>query len=324
MKPKIVSLGEILIDFTPVATNGKNPRFDQNPGGAPMNVLAAASKLGIHTDFIGCVGEDQFGHFLLDFLEKQGIGNSHVILSDTHHTTLAFVHLKENGERDFSFYRKHGADLMLREEDIKESFFKEAKVFHFGSLSLTADPSRSATRKAIAMAKERQCIISYDPNLRPPLWDSLEKAKVHILSVMEEVDILKLSEEELIFLTGISDIVEASDRLYQEYNLPLMIVTMGEKGCALRRRKEFGQVEGVSVKAVDTTGAGDSHLGAMLAQFLTKKHYAVASFEELLTYAKFANAYAGYVTTKFGSAEIMPDKERLIQWAESSLSFLGD
>lgn len=312
MRRDILALGEILIDFTPIKNDcGKN-RYEQNAGGAPANVLAAVSKLGIKTGFVGCVGDDQFGHFLTDFLDDCGIGTENLKISKNHHTTLAFVHLKEDGDRDFSFYRNPGADQMLDEGDISEEMFDNLKVFHFGSLSLTDEPARGATLKAIRLAREKGVIISYDPNLRPKLWRSLAEAKEQILSVMDKVDILKISEEELLFLTGKEDNEKGSRLLRDIYKIPLILVTLGPEGCAVRQGASYGVVAGVKVKAVDTTGAGDSHLGAMLYQIMMQyKRPEAIPFELLLEYAGFANHLAAYVTTQFGSAAIMPTYEQV-------------
>lgn len=312
MRRDIITLGEILIDFTPIKSPSGKIGFEQNAGGAPANVMAAITKLGLKTGFIGCVGDDQFGRFLIDFLKRNHIDDTDLKVSKEYNTTLAFVHLQENGDRDFSFYRNPGADQMISEDDIKESMFNDLKVFHFGSLSLTDEPSRGATLKAIKLAKEKRCLISYDPNLRPPLWGSLDQAKNQILSVMESIDILKISEEELLFLTGIKEIEEGSKYLYEKYNTPLIMTTLGEDGCAVRRGEWYEKVGGIKVKALDTTGAGDSHLGAMLYQIMMQEQELKdIPFEVLLKFAKFANYMAAYVTTQFGSAEIMPTYDQV-------------
>lgn len=312
MKKDIIGLGEILIDFTPVKSDSGKIRFEQNAGGAPANVMAAITKLGLKTGFIGCVGDDQFGHFLIDFLRRNDIDSTDLKVSKEYNTTLAFVHLKEDGDREFSFYRNPGADQMICEQDIIESMFENLKVFHFGSLSLTDEPARGATLKAIKIGKEKGCIISYDPNLRPPLWESLDEAKKQILSVMKHVDILKISEEELLFLTDIEDIAEGSKYLYEKYKTPLIITTLGADGCAIRKGDMYSVVSGVKVKAVDTTGAGDSHLGAMLYQIMMQEEKLKdIPFTKLLEFGEFANYMAAYVTTKFGSAEIMPTYEQV-------------
>jgi len=314
MRRDIIALGEILIDFTPIKSSSGKIVFEQNAGGAPANVMAAITKLGLKTGFIGCVGEDQFGAFLVDFLIKNNIDIADLKVTKQYNTTLAFIHLQEDGDRDFSFYRNPGADQMITEGDINESIFDDLKMFHFGSLSLTDEPARGATHKAIRLAKEKGVMISYDPNLRPPLWGSLEEAKNQILSVMESVDILKISEEELLFLTGIKEIEKGSKYLHETYKTPLIIITLGEDGCAIRCGGEYEKVGGIKVKAVDTTGAGDSHLGAMLYQIMMQEQQLKdIPFQGLLKFAKFANYMAAYVTTQFGSAEIMPKYEEVIE-----------
>ena len=303
----IVALGELLIDFTPLKGTDK-VAFERNAGGAPANVLAAVTKLGRSSRFVGCVGKDMFGEYLKDFLASCNIDSQYLKITSEHPTTLAFVALKENGDRDFSFYRNPGADLMLAEEDIHEKIFEDTKVFHFGSLSLTDDPVKSATLKSLKIAKEKGLIISYDPNLRPPLWPSLAIAKTAILSVMDKVDILKISEEELLFLTGEADIEKGSEVLYNQYKIALIIVTLGPNGCGIRKAKDFRTVPGIKVTAVDTTGAGDSHLGAMLYQIIENGQYpGEIDMNTLTDYVNFANTMAAYVTTQYGSAAIMPD-----------------
>lgn len=309
---RVIALGELLIDFTPLAGRQKIA-FEQNAGGAPANVLAAAAKLGIKTSFIGCVGEDAFGRYLRDFLEKCGIGFDHLRTDPCHHTTLAFVQLREDGDRDFSFYRNHGADKMLSPEDISEEMFERGDIFHFGSISMTDEPAKSATKKAIGLAKERDCLISYDPNLRPPLWRSLEEAKETMLSVMGEIDLLKVSEEELQFLTGEEELETGARKLEKEYGIPLLLVTRGSEGCCFLHKREWAQVEAFRVEAVDTTGAGDSFLGAMLFQLMREgRPIPQLSLEEMRGFVGFANKTAAIVATRYGSAEIMPSYEEVM------------
>ncbi len=309
----IVALGELLIDFTPLKGTDK-VSFERNAGGAPANVLAAVTKLGRSSRFVGCVGEDMFGTYLKGFLESCNIDSQYLKMTSETPTTLAFVALKDDGDRDFSFYRNPGADLMLAKEDIHEKIFEGAKVFHFGSLSLTDEPVKGATLKSLKMARDKDLIISYDPNLRPPLWPSLDEAKNTILSVMDQVDVLKISEEELLFLTGENDIEKGSKILYDQYNIALIIVTLGPDGCGIRRASEFAILPGVKVQAVDTTGAGDSHLGAMLYQIIEDgRDLEQIEFDKLQEYVKFANTMAAYVTTQYGSAAIMPTYEQVQQ-----------
>lgn len=317
---KIIGLGEILIDFTPMPHQTK-PTFVQNAGGAPANVLTCASKMGIPTTFIGCVGNDGFGNFLKDFLTNCNIDFTYLKTSDEYHTTLAFVHLHSDGDRDFHFYRNHGADKQLSEKDIPISLFNSGDIFHFGSLSMTDEPSRSATKKALHIAKEKGCLISYDPNLRPLLWKNLQQAKETILSVMDPIDILKVSEEELSFLTEEKTLPVACARLATTYELPLIIVTMGENGSAFYHNHRFHHVKGYPVNAVDTTGAGDSHLGAVLSQILRQRQdISALSSKQLTGFVDFANKTAALVTTRYGSAEIMPTRQEVLEASMTALS----
>ena len=208
MKMDVVALGELLIDFT---ENGKskqgNPLLEANPGGAPCNVLSMLQSYGKSTAFIGKVGNDNFGHMLADTVKEIGIDISNLCFDDEVHTTLAFVHTYEDGDRDFSFYRNPGADVMLRPEEVKSSLIEDAKIFHFGTLSMTHKTSEEATRYAIEKAKEHGCIISFDPNLRPPLWSSLNIAKEKMDFGFRKCDILKISDDEVTFFTGESDVL---------------------------------------------------------------------------------------------------------------------
>lgn len=309
---RVIALGELLIDFTPLAGR-KKIAFEQNAGGAPANVLAAAAKLGISTSFIGCVGDDAFGRYLRDFLLRCGIDATYLKTDPAFHTTLAFVQLKEDGDRDFSFYRNHGADKMLSPEDISQEVFAEGDIFHFGSISMTDEPAKSATRKAIRLAREQGCLLSYDPNLRPPLWRSLQEAKETMLSVLGEVDLLKVSEEELQFLTGEESLEKGARKLNQEYEIPLLLVTRGSEGCSFLHKGEWQEVEAFRVEAVDTTGAGDSFLGAMLFRLIrTGSSISELDTKEMYDFVRFANKTAAIVATRYGSAEIMPSYEEVM------------
>ncbi len=306
MMADIVALGELLIDFTPLKATDK-VAFERNAGGAPANVLAAVTRLGRSSRFVGCVGQDMFGTYLKSFLETCNIDSQYLKMTSEYPTTLAFVALKDDGDRDFSFYRNPGADLMLSKEDIEAQIFEDASIFHFGSLSLTDEPVRGATLKSLELAKQKKMIISYDPNLRPPLWSSLDVAKTTILSVMDQVDILKISEEELLFLTGEQDIEKGSKLLYEQYLIPLILVTLGPNGCGVRQADRFSVIAGIKVQAVDTTGAGDSHLGAMLYHIIEDgRRPEDIEFDKIKEFVRFANTMAAYVTTQYGSAAIMP------------------
>lgn len=324
MKADIIAMGEILIDFTSFKNRSGKASFEQNAGGAPVNVLAALSKLGLKTSFIGCIGKDQFGAFLKKFLYTCNIDDTYLKVHDQVNTTLAFVHLEGNGERDFSFYRKPGADQMISTYDIDNVNFEDVKVFHFGSLSLTDEPSRSATLLGIKKAKENRCYISYDPNYREPLWSSTKKAKEQILSVMDQVDILKISEEELFFLTGLDDLNEGIAYFSNRFNIPLVIVTLGENGCAIRFKSQTTKIDGFKVKAIDTTGAGDSFLGAMLYHIINAEVLDEITVNQMKGYARFANHMAAYVTTKQGSAEIMPDYGMVMELMKADIGNTED
>ena len=308
----VVALGELLIDFTPAgrSKNG-NQLFECNPGGAPANVLACLAMLGKKTRFIGKVGDDQFGHFLRDVLTEKGICTKGLVLDAEANTTLAFVHLREDGDRSFSFYRKPGADTRLQPEEIDEALF-DAPIFHFGSLSLTHEPARSATLEALRLAQEKRMLVSYDPNLRPPLWPSLEEAKRQMLAVMDQADIVKISHEELEFLIGSSDLEAASAELYHDYGLKLLLVTLGKDGCYYRLGDFSGHVPGFTVYAVDTTGAGDAFLGGMLYEVLRRRKDLDAwTATELADSVRFANAIGALVTTRKGGIPAMPSLQEV-------------
>ncbi|HEX9063400.1 MAG TPA: PfkB family carbohydrate kinase [Clostridia bacterium] len=305
----VTALGELLIDFTPSGFSKEgNALFEKNPGGAPANVLACISRLGGTAAFIGKVGDDIFGHFLEEVLRKHGIETRGLKFSKEAKTTLAFVELDNKGDRSFSFYRNPGADTLLEPSDIDVELIKSSKIFHFGSLSLTDEPSKSATLAAIKTARESGCILSYDPNLRPALWKSQNDAKENISSLLGYADILKVSEEELEFLTGGNGLDKGSLKLCKSYGIKIILVTRGPEGCYYR----FEDVTGESpafrdVNTVDTTGAGDAFLGGFLHSFL----YGGGKFEgltkdSLAGMVEFANAAASLSTSKKGAIPAMP------------------
>jgi fructokinase len=314
----VLALGELLIDFTPMGKSEQgNPVFECNPGGAPTNVLACLAKLGKSTAFIGKVGEDDFGRFLQQVLIERGISTEGLVMDPEVNTTLAFVHLQGDGERSFSFYRSPGADTRLKPEEIQEAMF-EGRIFHFGSLSLTHEPARSATLTALKLARQRGMLVSYDPNLRPPLWASLTEAKARILSVMGCADIVKLSQEELEFLTGSRDMEASTAELRREYGLSMLLVTMGKDGCFYRLGNLIGHVPGFTVYAVDATGAGDAFLGGMLYQVLERgKALDFWSGEDAAQSVEFANAVGALVTTKRGAIPAMPSLSEVKRLMES-------
>ncbi len=227
----VTALGEMLIDFT---MNGQsdqgNNLFEACPGGAPCNVLAMLNKLGRKTAFIGKVGEDQFGRLLKGTIDELGIETKGLILDKEIHTTLAFVHTFPDGDREFSFYRKPGADMMLAEGEVDYDLIRQSKVFHFGTLSMTDEPVKTATKKALEVAKEAGCLITFDPNLRPPLWSSLDEAKEQMEYGFGYCDVLKISDNEIQFISGKEDYDEGIRYLQDRYHIPLIFLTMGKEG----------------------------------------------------------------------------------------------
>ena len=308
----VVALGELLIDFTEngISPQG-NPIFEANPGGAPCNVLSMLAKLGHKVSFIGKVGNDMFGTQLEKAIEEVGIDASGLLKDDEVHTTLAFVHTLEGGDRDFSFYRKPGADMMLSADDLNEELIKNCKIFHFGTLSMTAEGCREATKKAIQTAKEAEAIISFDPNLREPLWDSLENAKKQTAYGISQCDILKISDNEIQWFTGEAD-YEVGVRFIQEhYNVKLILVSLGKDGSMAYCGSNKAVVPAVIREdTIETTGAGDCFGACILHQVLEKglKDYEAWELEEML---KFANAAASIVTTRKGALRVMPTKEEI-------------
>jgi fructokinase len=309
----VTALGEILIDFTPAAnSDAQIVSFVRNPGGAPANVLACLAKLGKKTAFIGKVGQDQFGVFLKDVLEQSRIETQGLVFSEETNTTLAFVHLNEQGDRSFSFYRNPGADMMLTADEVDVKLIADSKVFHFGSISMTHEPSATATLKALNYAKEKGCLISYDPNLRIPLWKDLSFAKQQIELGLSYADVLKISEEELEFITGLQDLEAGSQYIYEHYHVKLIFVTLGPEGCYYRMGHATGMRKGYAVSAVDTTGAGDSFLAGILYQILNSGNkISELTMNELEPMVGFANAVGALATTKKGAIPAMPTLEEI-------------
>lgn len=315
----VVALGELLIDFTQNGLSSQgNLLFEANPGGAPCNVLAMLAKLGKKTAFIGKVGKDQFGHMLKATLEEVGIDTGNLIFDNDVHTTLAFVHNFPNGDRDFSFYRKPGADMMLEAEDVNEDLIKSSTVFHFGSVSLTDAKVREATKKAIRIARKNNLTITYDPNLRPPLWESFDFAKEQICFGLGQCDVLKISEEELEFITGIKAIPEAVSALRNEYPIPLILLTMGERGSAAYYKDlKVERPAFLQKKTVDTTGAGDTFFASVISYVLEQglDNLSEAQLADMLI---FANAAASLITTKKGALRVMPKRQEVLEFIDSA------
>lgn len=308
----VVALGELLIDFTPAGiSQSGNVMFERNPGGAPANVLAAVSKFGGKGAFIGKVGHDQFGVFLKNVLEVHGIETRGLKFSKEVNTTLAFVHLDEHGDRSFSFYRKPGADMILSPEDLDFEIIDEAKIFHFGSLSMTSEPSKSATKAALKYAKSKGKIITYDPNWRPALWENDKIAKETMLFGLQYADILKISEEELEFLVGTKDVYNGSRQLLDK-GVKIVVVTLGPKGCFYHSSAGSGHLSTYDTKVVDTTGSGDSFFGALIYQISRHdgKIEAIRQ-DELEKMIDFSNAVGALCATKKGAIDAMPSIDEI-------------
>ena len=312
-KYDVIALGELLIDFT---MNGQseqgNNMFEACPGGAPCNVLALLNKMGKKTAFIGKVGKDQFGTLLRDTITEAGIDASNLMVDENVNTTLAFVHTFPDGDREFSFYRNPGADMMLTADEVNPEVVKDTKVFHFGTLSMTDEGAREATKKAVETAKANGCLVSFDPNLRPPLWSSLDLAKEQMEYGFGKCDILKISDNEIQFVSGKEDYDEGIAYLQETYNIPLILLTMGKDGSRAYYKGMRVERPGFSVKAIETTGAGDTFCGSSL-NYLVDHDFENLTEEQLGEMLTFANAAAALVTTKKGAIKAMPVKEEVLE-----------
>ena len=312
----VTAMGEMLIDFT---LNGQseqgNNLFEACPGGAPCNVLAMLNKLGRKTAFIGKVGEDQFGRLLKGTIDELGIETKGLILDKEIHTTLAFVHTFPDGDREFSFYRKPGADMMLTEDEVDYDLIRQSRIFHFGTLSMTDEPVRSATKKALEVAKEAGCLITFDPNLRPPLWNSLDDAKKQMEYGFQYCDMLKISDNEIQFVSGKEDYDEGIRYLQDKYNIPLIFLTMGKDGSRAYYKDMRVERKGFQVKAIETTGAGDTFCGCSIHGLLTHglEGLTEENLGDMLTYA---NAGAALITMKKGAIRSMPVPENITKLIE--------
>lgn len=314
----------MLVDF---AMTGKseqgNDVFEACPGGAPCNVLAMLNKLGRKTAFIGKVGNDQFGKLLKSTIEEIGIESKALLLDEKVNTTLAFVHTFPDGDRDFSFYRNPGADMMLTEDEVDYEMIKQSKVFHFGTLSMTDEPVRSATKKALDAAKEAGCIISFDPNLRPPLWKTLDQAKEMMEYGFGYCDILKISDNEIQFVSGKEDYDEGIQYLIDKYNIPLIFLTLGKDGSRAYYKGMRVDEPGFKVNTIETTGAGDTFCGSVLSVILEKGLLDLTKndLEETLI---FANAAAALVTTRKGAIKSMPDRKEVMEMIDKHVTERGE
>ena len=312
----VIALGELLVDFTMNGQSSQgNNMFEACPGGAPCNVLALLNKMGKKTAFIGKVGKDQFGTLLRNTIAEAGIDASRLAVDDKVNTTLAFVHTFPDGDREFSFYRNPGADMMLTEEEVDPEFISRARIFHFGTLSMTHDGVRAATKKAVQAAKDGGCLISFDPNLRPPLWRSLDLAKEQMEYGFSVCDILKISDNEIQFVSGKEDYDEGIAYLQEKYDIPLILLTMGKDGSRAYYKGMRVERPGFSVKTIETTGAGDTFGGSSL-NFLLEHDFNNLTEEELGEMLTFANAAAAIVTTRKGAIKAMPERGEINQLIE--------
>ena len=308
----VTALGELLIDFTENGTSGQgNPVYEANPGGAPCNVLSMLTKLGRKTAFIGKVGCDIFGNRLKATLEEVGIDTSNLVMDKDIRTTLAFVETFPDGDRDFSFYRNPGADMMLREDEVNFGLLSETKVFHFGTLSMTHEEVRNATKKAIAAAKEAGAIISFDPNLREPLWRSLDDAREQVAYGMSKCDVLKISDNEIQWFTGEEDYDAGIRKLKEQYDIPLIMLSMGKDGSrAYYKDLRVEAAPFLQEKTIETTGAGDT-FGACCLHYVLKYGLGDLNEEKLKEMLTFANAAASIITTRKGALRVMPEENEV-------------
>ncbi|MBO5496682.1 MAG: carbohydrate kinase [Oscillospiraceae bacterium] len=310
----VLALGELLIDFT---ENGQseqgNPLLEANPGGAPCNVLAMLQKLGKRTAFIGKVGKDMFGVQLRQAAEGAGICMDYLLEDEVVHTTLAFVKTFPNGDRDFSFYREPGADMMLRGDELPLGVLRNTRIFHFGTLSMTHPEVRFATRKAVTLAKEAEALISFDPNLRPPLWHDLEEAREQISWGLSRCDILKIADNELEFMTGETDFDRGAAALKKRYpNIRLLNVTAGAEGSYSHYGDKRVFVPAFRLGGtIETTGAGDTFCACVL-NYVLENGIEKLRENQLADMLRFANAAAYLVTTKKGAIRSMPEREQVL------------
>lgn len=312
MNYDVVALGELLIDFTP---NGQselgNPVFEANPGGAPCNVLSMLTRFGHKTAFIGKVGNDMFGRQLCDAITECGIATEGLHFDPEVNTTLAFVHKLPNGDRDFSFYRKPGADMMLRADEVSEELIANARIFHFGSLSMTHPDVADATKYAINLAEKHAVLRSFDPNLREPLWEDLEDAKSAIRYGLAHCDILKISDNEIQWFTGEADFTAGVEALRREFNIPLILVSMGADGSRAYTKDLMIEAPArLNPNTIETTGAGDTFCACILHAILENGMESFTA-ERLMHMLSLANAAASIVTTRRGALRVMPTPQEI-------------
>jgi fructokinase len=315
----VTALGELLIDFTENGTSKQgNPLLEANPGGAPCNVLAMLKQLGKNTAFIGKVGKDMFGTQLKNAVEEVGIDTRNLVIDEKVHTTLAFVHTYPDGDRDFSFYRNPGADMMLTKDEVQEDLIRNSRIFHFGTLSSTHEGVREATHYALDVAKEAGCIITFDPNLRPPLWQSLDDARVEIEYGMSKCDVLKISDNEVEFLFGTTDYDEGARLIREKYHIPLVLITMGKDGSrAYYKDMRVEAAPFLQENTIETTGAGDTFCASSL-NYVLEHGLENLTEENLMELLTFANAAASLITTRKGALRVMPTRDEVLSFIASN------
>lgn len=309
----VTALGELLVDFTENGISAQgNTLLEANPGGAPCNVLAMLKNLGKKTAFIGKIGNDALGKMLKKTVEDQGICIDNLVEDEEIHTTLAFVHSDKDGDRSFSFYRNPGADLMLQWEEINVDFLVNTKIFHFGTLSMTEEEIKNVTKKAVQKAKENGVLISFDPNFRPPLWKDMEDARQQMWYGIGQCDILKISDDEILFLTGTKDIDEGIARIREKSRAKLICATMGKNGSKVyyKGKTVFGRPF-LRKDTIETTGAGDTFMACVLNTVLEKglEQLTQESLTEMLL---FANAASSIITTRKGALKVMPQRQEIL------------
>lgn len=314
-KYDVIALGELLIDFTQNGLSEQgNGLFEANPGGAPCNVLSMLNNLGKKTSFIGKVGNDQFGKTLKKALEELGIGTENLLMDNEVHTTLALVHTFADGDRDFSFYRNPGADMMLTVDELNLDLVRDTRIFHFGTLSMTHDGIRATTKKAVETAKEAGALISFDPNLREPLWDSLDNAKEQVRWGLGKCDVLKISDNEIQWLTGENDFTAGVKKIREESPIPLILVSMGRDGSRAYYGDHYVEVAPfLQENTIETTGAGDTFCACVLNYVLEHDLEALTD-EQLKEMLTFANAAASIITTRKGALRVMPTREEVLDF----------
>lgn len=317
-KYDVTALGELLVDFTENGMSQQgNPMLEANPGGAPCNVLSMLQNLGKKTAFIGKVGADAFGRMLMQAVKDQGIDTDNLVTDEVVHTTLAFVHTEKDGDRSFSFYRNPGADMMLQWDEIKQEVLADTKIFHFGTLSMTDEQIENVTKKAIQKAKDKGAAISFDPNLRPPLWKNLEDAKHQVWYGISQCDILKISDDEIEFLTGTADIDKGVEKIMEQSHLTLICATMGKHGSkAYYNGKSIFCEPFLREDTIETTGAGDTFMACVLNAVL-EKGIASLTGNDLLEMLEFANAASSIITTRKGALKVMPKRQEIIEIIET-------